>query len=61
MHVNSSNFFAEFNEIFFRKLGSHLQGPGGHVDLGLGGVHHVGVEVVRSIRCICFHLIFFYD
>ena len=60
IHVNSLTNYAEFNQIFFENLGSHLQGPGGHVDQGLGGVHHVGVEVVHSIRCICFYLFFCY-
>ena len=34
------------------KLGNHRQGPGAHVDHGLGGVHHVGVGVAQNIRCI---------
>ena len=39
-HVISSYFYPEFNEIFWGKLASHLQGPGVQVDQGLGGVHH---------------------
>ena len=38
--VNISCFYAEFNEIFYGKLASHLQGPGEQVDQGLGGEHH---------------------
>ena len=57
-HVISSILCAESNGDIFRKLGSHRQGPGVHVDQGLGGVHHVGVEVVHSINRICCYLIF---
>ena len=39
-HVISSHLFPEFNEIFWGKLASHLQGPGEQVDQGLGGVNH---------------------
>ena len=48
-HVISSVFGAESNGYIFRKLGSHRQGPGAHVDQGLGGVHHVGVCQQSSI------------
>ena len=52
-HVIISILCAESNGDIFRKLGSHRQGPGVHVDQGLGGVHHLGVGVTQNIRCIC--------
>ena len=36
-----AKFLVEYDEIIFRKLRSHRQGPGEQVVEGLGEVHHI--------------------
>ena len=48
-HVISLIFRAESNGNIFRAQRHHLHVAGGQVDLGHGGVHHVGGGVVQTI------------
>ena len=48
-------FVAGFNKITYKHVEIHHHGPGGRVEQGHGGAHHVDGRVVHIMLCTCLY------